>query len=556
VTALLAWPLIQRYREQPPPPPPVLRLSFDPPLGAELGSGDDGLDAAISPDGDEVVFVATSGGRTQLWRRRVNAEQAEPIPETDGARTPTWSADGRTIAFLVAGRLKTVARGGGPASDLVAAQAGRGVAALDDGSLVFGIAEAGSLTRLHDGRATAATTLQPGDRQHLWPARAPGGFVYIAVRDDGRRVMRRMVNGASRDLGVTDGHAIVAESILLHVRGGALLAQRLDPDTGTLAGRSTALMSGVGTANGRALVAASTRLLLASSGAPQPRQLLWIDSAGAAAPAADVGDYWQVRLSRDDRTAAVTQLEPQLRTLDIYLLPLAPGSVARALTLALAADSDPVWSPFGRDVVFRSLQDGKPHLYRRDAGADGAPISAVNEPPGDWVATDWTLGAHGAEEFLVHGASSKRDTDVMFLDGGRARLRPVAASGFNESDGRWSPNGQWVSYVSDDFGQPDVFVQPWPSGQRVRVTSAGGLKPRWSRDSRTLYFARDAEILRVTLQTGASLSVSAPVRAALVPGLRDFDVARDGRRLLVIGAAPRSGAPQVRALVDWQPAVQ
>src|SRR5262245_53324303 len=112
LTVLLAWPLIQRYREQPAPPPPPLRLSLAAPPGTELGAGDDGLDAAVSPAGDALVFVATSQGRVQLWHRRLDTERAEPIAGTEGGHAPAWSADGGSIAFLAAGRLKTVAAAG------------------------------------------------------------------------------------------------------------------------------------------------------------------------------------------------------------------------------------------------------------------------------------------------------------------------------------------------------------------------------------------------------------------------------------------------------------
>jgi hypothetical protein len=547
VTALLAWPLVQRYREQPPPPPPTFRLTFDPPPGVDLGAAQDGLDAAISPDEQELAFVATRDGRTALWRQRVDTGRAEPVPGTEGARAPVWSADGRTLAWIAGGRLKSAARDRGTSRDLGAAQDTRGLAALDDGALIFAASPDGALTRLHDGKTSAATVLQPGDRSHAWPARAPNGFVYVAVRDDGRRIMRLAASGATRDLGPTDAHAIVAGTWLLHVRGEALLAQRL-ADDGALAGRATAIVTGVGTANGRALVAASSRLLLAAAAPPQARHLSWIEADGTATPAADVGDYWQVRLSPDERTAAVTQLEPQLRTLDIYLLPLVPGAVASGLTLAMAADTDPVWAS-GSLVYFRSLQGGRPQLQKRDARRAGAPIDTVAAPAGNYLPTDV---APGGRMFLLQSASERGDTDLVLFDETGSAIRPVAASGFNESDGRWSPGGAWLAYVSDDFGQPDVFVQPWPSGQRVRVTSAGGSKPRWGADGRTLYFARDDEILRVALQPGAQLSVSAPTRAALVRGLRDFDVSRRSTRLLVIGAADSSPAPQVRALVDWQ----
>jgi len=521
LTARLAWPLVQRYRE-PPPPPLTLRLSLAAPAGAELGSGDDGLDAAISPEGDEIVFVATAGGRAQLWRRRLDTERADPLAGTETGHAPAWSADGRTIVFLAGGRLKTVDRAGGAVRDLGPAQEGRGVAGLDDGSLVFAATAGGALMRLHDGATTPATALQPGDREHTWPARAPGGFVYVAVRSDGRRIIRLAAHAATRDLGTTDGHGLVAGSILLHVRGGALLAQRLD-DAGAPAGRAVALATDVGTAAGRSLIAASPRLLLLASAATRARELVWLDGTGTLGQAAsDRGDYWQVRVAPDDRAAAVTLLEPQLRTLDVYLIPLAPGAVPTGLTLALAADTDPVWSRDGRRVLFRSLVDGQPQLFSRAVGVPGAEIEPVYRSGSDKVPTDWR-GASIAGDLLFHAPGARGDTDLLVLDRATGTARPVAGSGFNESDGRWSPDGRWLAYVSDEFGQPDVFVQKWPGGGRVRVTAAGGSKPRWSADGDTLYFLRGEAITRVTVIDGDMPSVSAPAEVARVGAVRDFD---------------------------------
>jgi len=127
-------------------------------------------------------------------------------------------------------------------------------------------------------------------------------------------------------------------------------------------------------------------------------------------------------------------------------------------------------------------------------------------------------------------------------------------SRFNESDGRWSPDGRALAYVSDEFGQPDVFVQVWPTGGRVRVSSAGGSHPRWTRDGRTLFFLRGAEIVRVAL-TLDPLSVSAPTSVVTVPGVRDFDAAHRSDRLLAILPAQTATSTEIRALVDWQSGV-
>jgi eukaryotic-like serine/threonine-protein kinase len=551
VVALLAWPLVRRYREPPPAPPPVVRLPFAAPPGAELGTGDDTLDAAISPAGDVIAFVATSNGISQLWQRRVDAAQASPLAGTDGARHPAWSPDGQRLAFVAGRRVKQLTIATGAVQELADTAETSGVAWRDDGALVFGAPAAQTLTLLRDGRQTAATALQPGDTAHVWPVRAPGGFVYIAIREDRRRVMRLASSGSAHDLGTTDGHALVAGSIVLHVRGGALLAQRLDAGGGTLTGRATPLVTSAGIVDGRALAAASERLLLVSPPAVRARELVWLERDGTRGPAAsDHGDYWQVRVGPDDRTAAATLLEPQLRTLDVYTVPLQPGAVTMGVTLALAADTDPVWSPDGSSILFRSLQDGSPRLYSRMAGRQGAPVEPVQVSESGAVPSDWRPG----DGVLFHAATTRGDTDLFVLDRASGTSRAVVTSRFNESDGRWSPDRRMVAYVSDEFGQPDVFAQLWPTGGRVRVSSAGGARPRWGRDGRTLFFLRGTEIVRVAL-TLDPLSASAPATVAAVPGIRDFDPAHRSDRILAIlpvGAAP---AVDIQALVNWQSAV-
>jgi eukaryotic-like serine/threonine-protein kinase len=551
VVALLAWPLVQRWREPPPAPPPVVRVPFIAPPGTELGVGDDVLDAAISPAGDVIAFVATEKGRSQLWQRRVDGETASALAGTEGARHPAWSADGTALGFFAGGRLKQITLASSAIRDLGEAREPGGAAWLDDGTVVLAMPAAATLTMLRDGQRTAATALQAGDTSHLWPVRAPGGFIYVAIRGDGRRVMRHVGVGGTRDLGTTDGHAIVSGSVVLHVRGGALLAHRLDADSGALTGRATALVTAAGVVDGRALVAASERLLLVSPPATRARELVWLERDGARGPAAsDHGDYWQVRVSPDNREAAVTLLEPQLRTLDVYTVPLTPGRVTTGVTLALAADTDPVWSPDGATLLFRSLQGGAPGLYTRAAGRQGLPIERVAGARAGSVPSDWRAGAG----VLFHAGTARGDSDLFALDRASGNSRAVVGSGFNESDGRWSPDGRLLAYVSNEFGQPDVFVQPWPQGGRIRVSTAGGSHPRWGRDASTLFFLRGGEIVRLTV-TANPLSVSAPAVVAAVPGVRDFDAAHRTDRLLAILPAQTAPLPTIRALVDWQSAV-
>jgi hypothetical protein len=180
-------------------------------------------------------------------------------------------------------------------------------------------------------------------------------------------------------------------------------------------------------------------------------------------------------------------------------------------------------------------------------GRQGVPIVPVDEAETGAVPSDWRNGPG----MLLTAATARGDTDLFIRDD--AGTRPVVSSRFNESDGRWSPDGRLLAYVSDEFGQPDVFVQPWPTGGRVRVSSAGGHHPRWGRDGR-LYWLRGSEIVRSTV-SAEPLSVSAPAAVASAPGLRDFDVEHRGDRLLAILPAPTFSPGEIRALVDWQSAV-
>ncbi len=541
---------VRHLQEEPPPPPPPIHLAFDAPAGSVMGAGDESFDAAISPDQREVVFAATTGGVAQLWRRVLATGRTEVVRGTEGARFPAWKQDGRTIAFFAEGMLRQVPPAGGAASDLADAPAPGGAAWMPDGALLYSPSDRSPIRRMLHGAVTDATRLAPGDRRHLFPAAAgaSGSFTYVAVREDGRRTIRLAGAGADRELGGTTGHAQLAGTFVVYARDGVLLAQPVDPPPGAPV-RSTALSPSVGISPaGHGMFAVSPRLLLFADAAPAARDIAWLDPATAELTRiAEPGDYWQLRLSPDDRAAAVTAVDPLLRTLDVFIIPSsAPGDVL-PLSRALAADTDPVFSADGATVVFRSMQGGRPMLFTRPR-AGGA---AVDEPvrgnePGD-TATDWN-----ARGLLVHTApEGAAGSDIWLVEPGTGSRTAVSTGAFNQTDGRWSPNGQWVAYVSDESGAPEIYAaRASGDGARVRVSFAGGSRPRWSRDGRSIYFVRGTRIVRADRAQGDDrFTAAAPVFEAA--GLRDFDVGHRSDRLAVLVAAPSASEPTVRAVVDW-----
>jgi Tol biopolymer transport system component len=362
------------------------------------------------------------------------------------------------------------------------------------------------------------------------------------LRTGGRRVIRSVVAGrAATDLAATSGHAQIVGDRLLHVRDGVLVSQQIDSE-GTITGRAAPLATSAGVgASGHASFAASRRLLIVAPAAPRQREVVWFAETGRRLDAVgEPGDHWQVRLSPDDRDVAVTTMDPLLQTLDVVIAPTDRRSDRDKLTLALAADSDPVWSPDGRRAIFRSMEDGVAKLFLRTAHDTAAPIEPLPSPGAQETATDWR-----GPMVLVTSAGPDGNTDVHAIDLTTGARSVVAAGGFNQSDGRWSPDGVWVAYVSDESGEPDVYVER--AGVRSRVSLAGGTKPRWSADGRSVFFLRGSRIMRARLD---GTRFGTPSAVLDLPGIADFDTAHRTSRLLILRSI-RSPTAAPAALVNW-----
>lgn len=548
VIAVLGLPAFRHFRETTPPVHPPIRLSFEAPASLELGAGDDILDAAISPDEQTIAFVATSDGTPRLWTRHVSSDHATMVRGSIGAQLPAWKQTGDVIAFFASSRLKAYIVRRNAVEDLGAAPAPSGAAWLLDGSLLFAPDARGPIRRLLNGSMTDATKLRAGDRSHTFPMTvgSSSAFVYVATLDDGRRMVRLVENGRELDLGTTSGHAQMVGDVVFSVRDGVLLAQRLDPQTRQRTTNATPVVLNVGTAaSGHSFFVASSRLLITASPARRLRQLAWYTlGSGDRTLTREPGDYWQVRLSSDDRFAALTQTTPLVRTLDVVLAPMSETGYIEPLTRAVAPDSDPVWSPDGRRLVFRSLQDGPPRLYThaahdQDATDTIVPMSSTDETPTDWR----------GDQVIVHAPGAKGDFDLWTVNERTGTREVLATTGFNETDGRLSPDGRWLAYVSDESGQADVYAAPLPRGPRLRVSFAGGMRPRWSRDGRAVFFLRGTHIMRADVSVAG---FTTPRDVLDVPGLRDFDVAHRRDAVLALLPAASSTTATTSVIVDWR----
>ena len=331
---------------------------------------------------------------------------------------------------------------------------------------------------------------------------------------------------------------------ILTLRDGALVANHRNPKTGVSEGRGTLL------AVNAAAFAASPSVLLYAPKVARQRRIAWFDARGARVGiSGDTGDYWQLRISPDDRSLAVSAFDPLLRALDVLAIPVEGAAPVRRLTRSLWADSDPVWQS-NNALIFRSMQTGKPGVFSTSTAAGAMERSLML---GDARPTDWRAGA------LMVEVRRESNLDLVSIDERTGARTSIAANTFNESDGRWSPDGRWIAFVSDESGQQDVYAvrgsrkgaPEEPAADRVRVSLGGGTRPRWSRDGRAIFFLRGLQLLRADLDTAAG-RFAAPTLVAELGDVRDIDTAHRTDRIAALVPEGATARQSVSVVINWR----
>ena len=223
---------------RPEPRAPEIRLDITTPPTTDPNS------IAISPDGTQVVFVATSEGRALLWLRRFEATETRPLAGTEGASLPFWSPNNRSVGFFADEKLKRIDLDGGLVRELTSAPAGNGGSWNDDGVILFSPTISGSVYRIPStgGEEAAVTRVGQGQSGHVGPHFLPGGtdFIYWAVGTPELRgaYVADLAGTLNRHLFDADARTVVytLTGQLLFVRQETLFAQDFDTRTLELSG--------------------------------------------------------------------------------------------------------------------------------------------------------------------------------------------------------------------------------------------------------------------------------------------------------------------------------
>jgi Tol biopolymer transport system component len=545
ILSILAPGLKLLWRERP-PGIPVIRVTVGAPANTTFARTDGTIKSiSVSPDGRRVVYGVQSGHSSLLWVRSLDQFEAQPLAGTENAAFPFWSADSHSIGFAAGGKLKKVDLGGGPQVTLSGAANFRGGTWARDGLVLFASEPGRGLQRVtaagEDSSATTRTDHATGDEDRLWPWFLPDARHYLfstPVTSGGGRFAVRAGSLDSTESKIVleaESNAVFASGYLLFLRDSTLIAQPFDAKRLITTGTPIPVAEKVGCLpTGKGAFSVSENGVLVY-GVRQQKQLTWVDRQGRAiSTVGDPGALGRMHLSPDRRSAAIAVTAGN--NTNIWVYDAMRGPRAR-FPFDPGVQMIGVWSPDSRTIIFDSNRKGRHDLYRRAADGTGGEellyADGLEKGPSNWSPDGKTL--------LYNALSPGTGWDIWALPLTSDKPRPYAflQTPFNEQQGQFSPDGQWVLYQSDESGRAEIYVTrfPVPGGKR-RISAAGGAQPRWRPDGKEVFYVSldgRLSVVQVSRKSGTLEFAGAQTLFGLLIPDQGFayDVSDDGKRFLV-----------------------
>ena len=585
ITGSLAWRLRPATPDR-----PIARFVINLPENERL-SGADRHAVAISPDDAHIVYAAN--GRLNL--RRLDQLVAAPIRGTEGAPTttnPFFSQDGQWIGFWQSNQLKKVSVTGGAAVVLCLADNPWGASWSADDSIVFGqgpkgimrVAAAGGTPELvvtvDAGESAHGPQMLPDGRAILFTLRPSGAQMW----DESRIVIQSLTTGERKEVikGGSDARYLPTGHLVYALKG-TVLAVPFDADTLSVTGgpvpvldavaRAGALQASFNTGATHFSVSARGTLVYIEDrrvGAARKDTLTWVDRNGReTAINAPARAFRYPRLSPDGQRIAVDTTDEQE---DIFIWNLA-GETFTRLTIDSATDSAGIWTPDGQRVIFYSARSGSGAITQRNLywqASDGSGAAArLTDSPNTQMPN--AVSPDGTKLVFAEGTTiGGNDLWLLPLQGER-RAQPLVQTPFTERNADISPNGRWLAYESDESGQFEVYVRPFPNvnDSRWRVSTGGGRVPLWARNGREIFFMtlRGESLMAAAILESpgsAAFRSSTPIKLFDTRGYlvstsvagRPYDVSADGGRFLMIkpvsGRGETSVPRSITVVLNWQ----
>jgi eukaryotic-like serine/threonine-protein kinase len=514
----------------------------------------------------------------QIYVRAPGKGTARPLGGALGS-APFFSPDGKWLGFwhTPTGTLRKVALSGGAPTKIADAVSGiAGATWGPDDTIVFAWFD---LFRVPASGGSPTPLLkvdeQRGERFFRHPSFLPSGkavlftvgmadtYSYddaeigVLPLDTGKKKI--LVQGGTSPRYSPSGH-------LIYARAGTLLAVPFDPEKLEVTGQPFPVANGLfmsaNTGMAAFSISSAGHLVYAAGPVEHGTRLpVWVDKDGHKSPLpVKPRAYLHPRLSPDGRQLAI---EVEGASHDIFTYDFARGGEPTKMSFD-GASHWPSWTPDGRRLTFRSWKTGTMTMWWMPADRSSPPELLTNigsmQSPESWSPDGKTLAFTQMDD-----PQSGSDIYTLSLDGDR-KPRPLLRTKFSEGSPKFSPNGAWLAYSTNESGQPEVWAMGYPAGERIHISTNGGTDPLWRRDGRQLYYRLGDQMMVVDISYGPSLSASKPRvlwRGDYLAGAgsscgmagptsANYDVTPDGERFLMIeDASPAAECERLRVVSNW-----
>jgi len=558
----LGWTLAARRARTPVETRPIV-ASLGAPTDYELRPE---ASHALSPDGARLAFVAADArGATSIWVRPLDELAASRIEGTDGGAGPFWSPDGSSLGFFAAGELRVIDLRNGARRTLCPAPRPAGATWTTGGVIVyspdfftaplFKVAAAG-------GRCTQLTQFRTSDFDHRRPSALPDGrhVLFSSFRANAGLVVD-LTSGAVTEVRVPGNEAQFAPPNWLlfrdptgpHSQTGPIFAQRLDMQTLKPQGEPRVVLDRTQGNGAFFRFSATERALVAVRPSGRPFSLLWVDrqstirdSVVAPIDAGPLVTSANVDVSHDGRSIAFGGLGLWVHSRDRKTSTRLPAE-----TVPRQGIVDPSWSPGDSMIAYSTVFQG-PIMLRVYNLRSGRSDSLVSFRRRTIRASDWSPDG-GRIVFQVSAGESATYEQIWMYTLASHRLERAFDASGNTTSPRWSPDGKYLAYVSDESGAPEVYVRRIGGGASTLVSTAGGDVPRWRADAKELFYrAPDGAIMAVTMTSG---NTPAPSKPRVVvssppfnPSARSLAVSSDATQFI---AYARTEPPVFTLILNW-----
>jgi eukaryotic-like serine/threonine-protein kinase len=517
---------------------------------------------AVSPDGKRIAYRGRTQGRLMLFERRLEDRVARPVPGTENADHPFYSADSQWLAFDAAGELRKVPIAGGTPTLVVKVPTSTaGGSWSRDGTIVYSSGFPRALYRVSASGGTAERITSPDSLRgeaHVRPAFHPDGKTLVFSVTIG--VNRALPVVAPARMGVLTlpdttvtildvpalaPHPVGSDQLAYGLADGGVVLRAFSLGARKFTGPERRVAEGVNVFAQflPMLDVSSTGVIAFQPGLQNDQSMVLVGAEGAERRIFTGSGLWAPRFSPSgDRIAYAKSLTPGGgRDLWIYSIPQA---TEQRLTNRIFYAIDPAWTPDGKQLVFTGGDSRGNDLYVVPADGTREPRLLLSLPGFESQAV---ITPDGRRVVFAGTPPESNQRDLLSVPlTSPAAVEVVLKTEFDEGSPALSPDGRWLAYQSNEDGTPAVYVRPYPGpGPRQKISVGAAREPAWSTEGKAVFYRTGTELVRAALALGPVVTVRERRTLFDAPyitgrGNRSYDVDPLGRGLLFIKVATQS----------------